>query len=57
MVESWAQAMRDKDAAGVVTHQTEDCVQFDLAPPLQIIGPDPKGLQSCSRPGKARSVT
>ena len=45
VIKSWAQAMRNKDAAGVVTHQTEDCVQFDLAPPLQIVGPEPKGLQ------------
>jgi PhnB protein len=45
VIESWAQAMRVKDAAGVVAHQTQDCVQFDLAPPLRVVGPDQKGLQ------------
>ena len=34
VIDSWAQAMRVKDAAGVVAHQTQDFVQFDLAPPL-----------------------
>ena len=45
VIESWAQAMRTKDAAGVVAHQTRDFVQFDLAPPLRVVGRDPKGLQ------------
>ena len=45
VIDSWAQAMRVKDAAGVVAHQTQDFVQFDLAPPLRVVGADPKGLQ------------
>jgi PhnB protein len=45
VIESWAQAMRFKDAAGVVVHQTQDFVQFDLAPPLRVVGPNAKALQ------------
>ena len=45
VINSWAQAMRAKDAAAVVAHQKRDLVQFDLAPPLRIVGPDPKGLE------------
>ena len=45
VIDSWAQAMRVKDAAGVVAHQTQDFVQFDFAPPLRVVGADPKGLQ------------
>jgi ketosteroid isomerase-like protein len=45
VIDSWAQAMRVKDAAGVVAHQSQDFVQFDLAPPLRVVGADPKGLQ------------
>ena len=45
VIDSWAQAMRAKDAAGVVAHQAQDFVQFDLAPPLRVLGADPKGLQ------------
>jgi len=45
MIDSWTQAMRAKDAAGVVAHQTQDFVQFDFAPPLQTVGPNSKGLQ------------
>jgi PhnB protein len=46
VIDSWAQAMRVKDAAGVVAHQTQDFVQFDLAPPLRVVCPGPKGLQA-----------
>lgn len=45
LIESWAQSIKRKDAATVVAHQTEDFVQFDLAPPLQSVGPEPRGLQ------------
>jgi len=45
MVDAWAQAIRAKDAAGVAACQAKDFVQFDLAPPLQVVGADPKGLQ------------
>ena len=45
VIDSWALAMRIKDAAGVVAHQAPDFVQFDLAPPLRLVGADPKGLQ------------
>jgi ketosteroid isomerase-like protein len=44
-IDSWAQAIRAKDAAGVSGQQTPDFVQFDFAPPLQTIGPNPQGLQ------------
>jgi ketosteroid isomerase-like protein len=33
LVDSWARAMRVKDAAGVLAHQARGFVQFDLAPP------------------------
>ena len=45
MIDSWAQAIRAKDAAGVIAHQAQDLVQFDLAPPLRSVGTNPKGLQ------------
>jgi len=46
VIDAWAQAMRVKDAAGVVAHQTQDFVQFDLAPPLRVVGADPRGLEA-----------
>src|SRR5690348_14514632 len=45
LVESWAQALRDKDPIGVVARQTPDVVQFDFAPPLQTVGADLQGLR------------
>jgi len=45
VIDAWAQAIRVKDAAGVVAHQAQDLVQFDLAPPLRVVGADPRGLQ------------
>ena len=45
VVEAWAKAMRAKDADGVVAHWADDLVQFDLAPPLRIVGDDPQGLK------------
>lgn len=44
-IDSWAQAIRVKDATAVIEHQAQDFVQFDLAPPLQMIGTDPKRLE------------
>ena len=57
VIESWAQAMRAKDAPGVVAHQAPDFVQFDLAPPLRIIGTDPNGLQQWFATWRGRSAT
>jgi PhnB protein len=45
VIDSWANALRDKDAPGVISRQTEDFVQFALAPPLQAEALDRKGLQ------------
>jgi PhnB protein len=45
VVDTWAKAMRAKDAAGVVAHWTPDLVQFDLAPPVRTVGDDPQGLK------------
>jgi PhnB protein len=45
VIESWAQAMRAKDAAGVAAHWAQDLVQFDFAPPLRTVGNDPQGLK------------
>jgi PhnB protein len=45
VIDGWADALRDKDAAGVVSHQTEDFVQFALAPPLRAEALDRKGLE------------
>jgi PhnB protein len=45
VIEAWAQAMRAKDAAGVVMHWDQDLVQFDLAPPLRTVGDDPRRLK------------
>ena len=45
MIDSWAQAIRAKDAAAVGAHLAPDLVQFDFAPPLRSVGPNIKGLQ------------
>jgi PhnB protein len=45
IIESWAQAIRAKDVAGVAAHQAQDLVQFDLAPPLQTFGKSPTPVQ------------
>jgi ketosteroid isomerase-like protein len=45
VIDSWAQAMRAKDAAGVATHWDRDLVRFDFAPPLRTVGNDPQGLK------------
>jgi PhnB protein len=45
VIDDWVNALRDKDAAGVVSHQTEDFVQFALAPPLRAEALDREGLE------------
>ena len=45
MIEDWANAVRAKDAGGVVARQASDFVQFALAPPLQAAGVDRDGLE------------
>jgi PhnB protein len=45
MIASWAQAIRSRNADGVVACRADDLVQFDFAPPLRVMGPDAKGLQ------------
>jgi PhnB protein len=44
-IDGWANALRGKDAAGVVSLQTEDFVQFALAPPLRAEALDRRGLE------------
>jgi ketosteroid isomerase-like protein len=46
VIDAWAEAIRSKNASGVVRHQTPDFVQFSLAPPLQSTAPDAKGLEA-----------
>jgi ketosteroid isomerase-like protein len=45
VIDDWADALRAKDAEGVVARQAPDFVQFALAPPLQATGLDRKGLE------------
>jgi PhnB protein len=45
VIDDWVDVLRDKDAAGVVSHQTEDFVQFALAPPLRAEALDRNGLE------------
>lgn len=45
VIDSWAQAMRAKDPAAVISHQVPNVVQFEFAPPLQTVGANSKGLQ------------
>jgi ketosteroid isomerase-like protein len=45
MIEDWSKAIGQKDAARVVSHLTDDVVQFTLAPPLQYQGKDAEDLQ------------
>jgi PhnB protein len=45
VIEGWADALREKDATGVLSHQTEDFVQFALAPPLRAEALDRQGLE------------
>jgi ketosteroid isomerase-like protein len=45
VIDDWANALRTKDADGVISHQTSDLVQFALAPPLQATALDRKSLE------------
>src|SRR5262249_16686933 len=45
LINDWANALRHKDAAGVVSLQTDDFVHFSLGPPLRADGPDRDGLE------------
>ena len=40
VLDDWANALRSKDAEGVMSHYAADLVQFDLAPPLKQAGPN-----------------
>lgn len=46
LMENWARALREKDAAGIVACQSSSIRQFTLAPPLQETGNDTAALQS-----------
>lgn len=48
-MEEWAQAVRAKDANGVLRHYAPDVVTFDLAPPLKMYLPTPDSHSSCRR--------
>jgi PhnB protein len=44
VIDEWANALRAKDAGGVISLQTDDFVQFALAPPLRAETVDLEGL-------------
>lgn len=44
MLDDWAKALREKDAARVVAHHLDGFVQFSLAPPLVSEAADAEGL-------------
>jgi ketosteroid isomerase-like protein len=46
VIDDWADALRNKNAAGVVRHHAPDYVQFSLAPPLISTAADAKGLEA-----------
>lgn len=46
MIETWAEALRTKDAEGVVAHQADGFVQYSLAPPLVSTAADAAGLNA-----------
>jgi ketosteroid isomerase-like protein len=45
VIESWADAIRKRDVAGVVRHFAGDSVRFDLSPPLQTTMPLAENLR------------
>ena len=49
VIDAWADAIRKKDAGGVVSHHGPDFVHFSLAPPLQIDARGYEGLGSVVR--------
>ncbi|CAN5470469.1 hypothetical protein BH10PSE7_BH10PSE7_14370 [soil metagenome] len=46
VIDSWAKALRAKDAKGVVAHLSPDFLHYSLAPPLRSSGNGTDGLQS-----------
>ncbi len=58
VLDQFARALHDRDAAGAIAPLADDAVVFDLAPPLRM-GPDaardPGAMRAGSAPGRARS--
>jgi ketosteroid isomerase-like protein len=46
LIDDWADALRNKDAEGVLSHYAPRPVHFSLAPPLLSAAPDAKGLNA-----------
>ena len=46
LIADWVKALRSKTANAVISHRAGDFVHFSLAPPLQSIGTDAKGLEA-----------
>jgi ketosteroid isomerase-like protein len=46
LLDDWMQALREKDAEGIIRCQSATIRQFALAPPLQETGNDRKALQA-----------
>ncbi|QND54513.1 SnoaL-like domain-containing protein (plasmid) [Phyllobacterium sp. 628] len=46
VIEDWAKALGDMDAKRVLSHLTDDLVEFSLAPPLQFQGKNADNLQN-----------
>jgi uncharacterized protein (TIGR02246 family) len=49
LIDSWASAMRAKNADGIVSHYAPDTVKFILAPPLQYTRDDPFDKKSLEK--------
>ena len=46
VIRDWSKAISDKDAARVLSHLTDDIVEFSLAPPLQYNGKQVDDIQN-----------
>ena len=46
VIDDWADALRNKNADGVISHYASDFVHFSLAPPLLSSASDAKGLNA-----------
>ena len=46
MIKDWADALRNKDAAGVLLHYAPNLIHFSLAPPLLSAASNAKGLNA-----------
>jgi len=60
VIDTWASAMRAKDADGVVSQYAVDNVKFILAPPLRYTKDHPfdrKAFRNGFPPSKGRSIT